>query len=224
MNVIQKKLFAMRDEEYKNFHSRLIPDTDPETIIGVRVPDIRKLAKKLYGTKEAETFLCNLPHRYYDENMLHALLIGMIPDYEECVGKINEFLSHVDNWAVCDSLRPKVFSKHTKSLESQAYQWIDSGECFTVRYGIECLMLHFLGVDFKPEHAEKVASVNCGEYYVSMMVAWYFATALAMQWDEVIPFIEGRRLDAATHTRAIRKAIESFRISDSQKQYLKLLK
>ncbi|MBR2868615.1 MAG: DNA alkylation repair protein [Clostridia bacterium] len=224
MNTIQKKLFALRDEEYRNFHSRLIPDTDPETIIGVRVPEIRKLANELYGTKEAEIFLSDLPHRYYDENMLHAILIGMIPDYGKCIDKIGEFLPYTDNWAVCDSMRPKVFSKNTESLEFQAYQWIDSDKCFTVRYGIECLMLHFLTDNFSVEHAEKVASVSCGEYYVSMMVAWYFATALAMQWDTVIPFIENRRLDPATHARTIRKAVESFRISDSQKKYLKSLK
>lgn len=224
INSIRNRLFELQDLQYKAFHSQLMPNIDPERIIGIRIPLLRKLAKELSGTSEAEIFLRTLPHEYYEENNLHAFLIESIRSYDECIAELNEFLPFVDNWATCDSLRPKIFKKHLPELEKQSFLWIDSDKTYTIRFGIECLMVYFLGEEFKAVHAEKVASVNCSEYYVSMMVAWYFATALAKQYDSVIPYIENRILDPETHRRTIQKAIESYRLTDNQKQYLKSLK
>ena len=217
---IRKRLFELQDLQYKAFHSKLMPDINPDLIIGVRVPDLRRLAKKLKGTPEAATFLKTLPHEYYEENNLHAFLIEGINDFGECIKAVDEFLPYIDNWATCDSLRPKIFRKHLNELEKQAYEWIDSGKEFTVRYGIECLMVHFLGDNFSIGHALKVASVDCSEYYVSMMVAWYFATALAKQPEAILPIIERGLPDPETQKRTIHKANESFRISNELKQYL----
>lgn len=220
IETIRKRLFELQDLQYKAFHSKLMPDIDPDLIIGIRIPDLRRLAKELSGTPEATAFLKNLPHKYYEENNLHAFLIEGIKDFDECLKAVDGFLPFVDNWATCDSLRPKVFKKHLKELEKQAFEWIDSGKAFTVRYGIECLMVHFLGDNFRIDHALKIASVDCSEYYVSMMVAWYFATALAKHHDAILPIIESGLPDPETRKRTIRKAIESRRISNSTKQYL----
>lgn len=220
IEAIRKKLFELQDLQYKAFHSKLMPDIDPDLIIGIRVPDLRRLAKELTGTPEAAEFLGSLPHEYYEENNLHAFLIEGIKDFDECIKALDEFLPFVDNWATCDSLRPKVFKKHLDALEKQAFEWIGSGKVFTVRYGIECFMVHFLGDKFSPEHAEKIASVDCSEYYVSMMVAWYFATALAKQPEAILPLIEKGLPDPETQKRTIRKAVESRRIYKDLKQYL----
>ncbi len=217
---IRKKLFALQDLQYKAFHSKLMPDIDPDLIIGIRIPDLRRLAKELKDSPEATEFLQSLPHKYYEENNLHAFLIEGISDYDECVKAVDDFLPFVDNWATCDSLRPKVFKKHLKELGFQAFEWIDSGKTFTVRYGIECLMVHFLDGNFSIGHALKIASVDCSEYYVSMMVAWYFATALAKQYDAIMPIIKSGLPDPETQKRTIRKAIESRRISGETKKYL----
>lgn len=223
IEMIRERLFELQDLQYKAFHSRLMPDISPDLIIGIRIPNLRRLAKELKGTPEAETFLKALPHKYYEENNLHAFLIESINDYGECVKAVDEFLPYIDNWATCDSLRPKIFRKHPKELEKQAFEWIDSGKEFTVRYGIECLMLHFLGDNFSIDHAHRIVSVDCSEYYVSMMVAWYFATALAKQPDAILPIIEHGLPDPETQKRTVRKAIESFRISEDTKQYLTVL-
>lgn len=220
IEAIRKKLFELQDLQYKAFHSRLMPDIDPDLIIGIRIPDLRRLAKELKGTPEAAAFLKSLPHEYYEENNLHAFLIEGIKDFDGCIKALDEFLPFVDNWATCDSLRPKVFKKHLEALEKQAFEWIASGKVFTVRYGIECLMVHFLGDNFSLEHAKKISSVDCSEYYVSMMVAWYFATALAKQPDAILPIIENGLPHPETQKRTVRKVIESRRISDDMKQYL----
>ncbi len=217
---IRKRLFELQDLNYKSFHSKLMPNINPDVIIGVRVPDLRRLAKELKGSAEAEAFLHNLPHKYYEENNLHAFLIEGITDFDECIKAVDTFLPFVDNWATCDSLRPKIFRKDLESLEKQAFEWIDSGKEFTVRYGIECLMVHFLGDNFHISQALKIASVDCSEYYVSTMVAWYFATALATHQDKILPIIESGLPDPETQKRTIRKAIESFRINETAKQYL----
>jgi 3-methyladenine DNA glycosylase AlkD len=220
MTDIQKRLFELQDLKYRDFHSRLMPTVNKELVIGVRTPELRKLAKEISKTEYAAKFLKILPHKYYEENNLHAFLIEGINDYGKCIKAVEEFLPYIDNWATCDSLRPKIFKKHTTELEKQAFEWIDSGREFTVRYGIECLMMHFLGDNFSIDHAHKIASVDCSEYYVSMMVAWYFATALAMQTDAILPIIERGLPDGETQKRTIRKATESFRISKELKQRL----
>lgn len=224
IEIIRKKLFELQDLKYKEFQSRLVPNINPDKIIGIRTPALRFLAKIFSDTEEAAVFLSSLPHEYYEENNLHAFLIERINDYDECISEINSLLPFVDNWATCDSMRPKIFKKHLPELEKQAYQWIDSGETYTVRYGIECLMTYFLDSGFRIEHAEKIAATDCGEYYVSMMVAWYFATALAKQYDAVFPFLEQRKLDPETHRRTVQKAVDSFRITDEQKLILKSLR
>lgn len=223
VETIREKLFSLQDTDYKDFHSRLMPDIDPNLIIGIRIPELRKLAKELNGSIEAEIFLASLPHKYYEENNLHAFLIENITDYALCIKAVNSFLPYVDNWATCDSLRPKIFKKHLPELEKQAFEWIDSADVFTARFGIECLMLYFLDEKFTVKHANKIAKVDCSEYYVSTMVAWYFATALAKQAEAILPFFENKTLDTVTHKRAIRKSLESYRISNEMKNQLKNL-
>lgn len=222
--TIRKKLFELQDLQYKAFHSRLMPNVDPELVIGVRIPELRRLAKEISGTPEAENFLQSLPHKYYEENNLHAFLIENIRDFNDCIKAVNSFLPYIDNWATCDSLRPKVFKKNLTLLEKQAFDWIDSDDTFTVRFGIECLMVYFLDGKFNHAHAEKIAAVNCNEYYVSMMVAWYFATALAKHYDDVLPYIEKHIPDPETHKRTIQKAIDSYRIDSAKKSYLRSLR
>lgn len=222
--MIIKELFKLQDNAYKEFHSKLMPTVDKERVIGIRIPAVRSLAKKLYGTPQAEEFISTLPHYYYEENNLHAFLIAQIDDYELCVEAVNRFLPYVDNWATCDSLRPKTFKKNKPKLEKQIYEWLKSDDLYTVRFGTEMLMVHFLDDDFKPIHPETVSSVTTDEYYLEMMIAWYFATALAKQYDAVIPYVEQRKLSPSIHAKTIRKAIESYRISNDKKEYLKTMK
>lgn len=223
-NYIQKRLFEMQDLHYRDFHSALMPTVDKNTIIGVRVPDLRKLAKELKNTAFAEEFLGNLPHEYYEENNLHAFLIEQITDYGDCIEKINRFLPFVDNWATCDMMRPKIFKKHLNELLEEIKIWLASGKTYTVRFGIECLMCYYLDEHFSPEYPRMVAAIRSDDYYVRMMQAWYFATALAKRYDVIVPYIENRILDADVHNKTIRKAVESYRITDEQKAYLKTLK
>jgi Predicted DNA alkylation repair enzyme len=221
---IQAKLFALQDPAYKGFQAKLIPTVDPDTVIGVRTPALRMLAKELFGTLEADAFLQVLPHRYYDENNLHGFLVERIGDYNTAVEAIDVFLPYVDNWATCDLMSPKVFKKHRSELILNIPRWMASTQTYTVRFGIEMLMAHFLEGDFLPEYPAWVAELRSEEYYVNMMIAWYFATALCKQWDAVIPFFRENRLDKWTHNKAIQKAVESYRITDEQKQYLRTLR
>lgn len=221
---IQKRLFELQDTAYGDFHSRLMPTVDREKIIGVRTPALRKLARELKGSREAEEFLGILPHTYYDENNLHGFLIEFIKDYDECVTAVDRFLPYVDNWATCDLMSPKVFKKHLPELLGHIRSWIASGETYTIRYGIGMLMSHYLDDAFEAEYPVLVAEVYSEEYYVNMMIAWYFATALAKQWDAVIPYLEDKKLAAWVHNKTIQKACESRRIKDSEKIYLKTLK
>lgn len=218
---IKQRLFELQDVKFREFHSRLIPNSDPATVIGVRTPELRRLAKEI---SEDEGFLRVLPHEYYEENQLHALIITGMKDFGGCIARLDEFLPYADNWATTDIMTVKLFKKHTAELLPHIRRWLDSGRTYTVRYAVGCLMNFCLDGEFRPEYPEMVAGVDCGEYYVSMMVAWYFATALAKQYDAVIPYIEGRRLDTATHRRTIQKAVESFRITDEQKAYLRTLR
>lgn len=222
--AIQNRLLTMQDLKYKEFHCKLIPTVNPDTVIGVRTPDVRKLAKELYGSDEAFAFLNSLPHQYYDENNLHGFLLEKIKDYDECITKLNEFLPHINNWATCDFIAPKVFKKHLPELFSQIKIWLGSDYVYTVRFGIGMLMKFFLDEAFSLEYPEMVTKIRSEEYYINMMIAWYFATALAKQYDAILPYIEERRLDTWTHNKTIQKAVESFRISPEQKAYLKTLK
>lgn len=220
----QKRLFELRDVEYASFQAKLTPTVPFELFIGVRVPKVRLLARELLKNPGYETFLEELPHKYYDENMLHGLLISGISDFDKCVSLVDRFLPYVDNWAVCDIMSPKVFAKHKSELLVKIREWASSDDVYTCRFGLEMLMSHFLDKDFKPAYLKIVAAVKGDDYYVKMMVAWFFATALAKQWDASIPYIENRKLAAWTHNKTIQKAIESFRITDEQKKYLRTLK
>ena len=221
--TITELLFEHRDAEYAAFQSKLTPSVDKDLFIGVRVPEVRKLAKQLKNDSIASEFIHNLPHKYYDENMLHGLLISEIKDYETAVEETDRFLPYVDNWAVCDIMSPKVFKKHKTELLEKIREWTKSGEAYTIRFGIEMLMSHYLDEDFKPEYLEIPAAVHSEEYYVNMMIAWFFATALAKQWDSAIPYLEQRRLDEWVHKKTVQKARESYRITDEQKSYLKAI-
>lgn len=221
---IQKKLFELQDIGYAEFQSKLTPTVPRETFIGVRVPELRKLAKSYIKDKESQQFLKELPHRFYDENMLHGLLLSEIKDYDSCISELDIFLPYVDNWAVCDIMSPKVFRKHKEELLKKIKIWAASDQVYTCRFGLEMLMTHFLDVDYKPEYLEIAAGVHSEEYYVNMMIAWFFATALAKQWDTTIPYIIENRLSEWVHNKTIQKARESYRITDEQKKFLKGLK
>ena len=221
---IRQSLFELQDIKYRDFQAKLIPGKDTETMIGVRTPELRKLAKQMLKREEIGEFLRDLPHRYFDEDQLHAFIVSGIKEYGKCMEELMRFLPFVDNWATCDQMSPGVFKKHKPELLTQIREWLGSEHTYTVRFGIGMLMQHFLDEDFDPAYPELVAGVHSEEYYVNMMIAWYFATALAKQYDAVLPFIEGRRLDPWTHNKTIQKAVESYRISDEQKEYLRSLK
>jgi len=221
---LQKQLYALADPAYAAFEAKLAPTVAPEACMGVRVPVLRDFAKGFAKTEAMKEFIHALPHQYYDENLLHAILLEKWKDYDECLILVNEFLPYVDNWAACDTLRPKVFAKHKKELMPHIRKWIKSKETYTCRFGLDMLMTHYLDDDFLPEYLDYAAAVKSDEYYVNMMVAWYFATALAKQWDATIAYIEKRRLSVWTHNKAIQKAIESYRITNEQKEYLRDLK
>ena len=224
MTDIQKRLFALRDEGYAAFQQKLIPTADADTIIGVRTPALRQLAKALRGTPEAEDFLSALPHRYFDENQLHAFLISLERDFDRALCAVDAFLPHVDNWATCDQLSPRVFRRHRPELLERVRAWLGSDAPYTVRFGLGMLMEHYLDEAFQTEYPELVAGLRAEDYYVKMMIAWYFATALAKQYAAALPFLEQGRLDVWTHNKAIQKAVESRRIPPERKEYLKTLK
>ena len=221
---IRDELFKMQDIGYRDFNSKLIPTVKKEDMIGVRTPELRKYAKKLLKEEGVEDFLHSLPHKYFDENQLHAFIISEIKDFKLCIDELINFLPYLDNWATCDQLSPKIFKKYRNDLLPHIYEWLKSDKTYTVRFGIGMLMEHFLDEDFKSEYPEMVAAVRSEEYYINMMTAWYFATALAKQYESILPFIEGNKLDTWTHNKTIQKAIESNRINAEQKNYLKGLK
>lgn len=224
MTYIQKRLFELQDKEYAKFQSKLIPTIDKKTIIGVRTPMIRQLAKEIRDTKEAAEFLACLPHKYYDENVLHSVLLCDIKDIDKCIKAVDSFLPYINNWAVCDILSPKVFKKHTDLILDKIKIWTKSKNIYTCRFGIKMLMSLFLDDKFKSEYLEIPAQIKSEEYYINMMRAWFFATALAKQWDETIKYFRSPVLDKWVHNKSIQKAIESYRITPEQKQYLKTLR
>jgi len=224
MTEIQEKLISLSEPGYRDFMAPLLPNLPRERILGVRTPALRSFAKELYRAGEYEPFLRQLPHAYYEENNLHAFLLAEMRDFDRCLAELERFLPYIDNWATCDCLRPKVFAKNKAQLLARIPAWLTSGETYTVRYGIGMLMCHFLDGDFRPEYLSWVADVRSGEYYINMMIAWYFATALAKQYEAALPYLENRRLDRWTHNKTIQKAVESYRITGEQKAYLKSLK
>ncbi len=223
-DMILNRLFAMADAEYKAFHSRLMPTIDPDRIIGVRTPALRRLAKELKGSAEAEAFLSVLPHTYYEENNLHAFLIEAEKSYEACIERLDVFLPFIDNWATCDMLSPKVVKNYPERFLVKIREWMDAEHVYTKRFGIGMLMRYYLEDWFLPEYLGWVAAIRSDAYYINMMVAWFFATALAKQYDETIIYLQQKRLPEWTHNKAIQKAIESNRISGEQKDYLRTLK
>lgn len=222
MNII-KQLQSLQDLKYRDFQAKLIPNIDKSTIIGVRMPDLRKLAKKI-DENEAKIFMQDLPHTYYEENMLHSILISNMKDYDKCIKYLEEFLPFVDNWAVSDCISPNVFKKNTDQLIAHIKLWSQSTHTYTVRVAICLLMKYFLDEEFNVKYLQIATRIKSEEYYVNMMIAWFFATALAKQWDDVIFVLEDNLLESWTHNKTIQKARESFRITPEQKQYLKSLK
>ena len=223
---IREELFNLRDIKYKEFQSKLIPTIAKDKIIGVRVPEVRRIAKKYANTSKSKKFLENLPHKYYDENMLHGLLLSEIKDYDLCLKEVNRFLPYVDNWAVCDIMSPKVFKnkKHKEDLINEIIKWSKSSNTYECRFGIRMLMAYYLDENFKNDYLDIVVNIHSDEYYVNMMIAWFFATALAKEWDDAILYLEKSKLDKWVHNKTIQKARESYRITKEQKEYLKSLK
>ena len=222
MNILDE-LFNLKDEKYKELQAKIIPNISSNSIIGVRTPLLRDLSKKLVKDHYS-LFLNDLPHKYFDENQLHAFTISLLKDYDECIMYVNKFLPYVDNWATCDQMSPKVFKKNTNKLLEQIKVWIKSKKTYTIRFGIGMLMEYFLDENFNKTYLELVYKIGSNEYYVNMMIAWFFATALAKQYEETIKYIENKKLDIWVHNKTIQKAIESYRIRESQKEYLKTLK
>ena len=223
---IKNALFAMQDIQYRDFHSKLMPTINKELVIGVRTPQLRKYSKELYKNQreDALVFMQTLPHTYYEENNIHAFLIEQIKDYEECIRALDVFLPYIDNWATCDMMAPKSFKSHLPQLLTAIKRWIASEHTYMIRFAIDMLMKFYLDEAFKTEYPDMVASVQSEEYYIKMVIAWYFATALAKQYDVILPYIEENRLDVWTHNKTIQKAVESYRITPEQKVYLKTLK
>ena len=221
---IEQQLKSLADEKYRKMQVTIIPTVVPESIIGVRTPELRKMAKELAKRSDVSDFLSDLPHRYFEENQLHAFILSEMKDFDSCIRYVDAFLPYVDNWATCDQMSPKIFKKHKEELLSWVSTWISSKETYTVRFAIGMLMEHFLDDDFSPAYPKMVSKVRSEEYYVNMMIAWYFATALAKQYDSILPYIEKKKLSDWTHNKAIQKSVESYRITDEQKAYLKTLK
>ena len=224
LTFIQEALFKQQDIRYRDLQTKLIPTVSPDVLIGVRTPALRSYAKQLIREGSADRFLEELPHRFFDENQLHAFILSEERDFARCLDGVNRFLPFIDNWATCDQLSPKCFRKHRPELVPPIRGWIASGETYTIRFGIGMLMAHFLDEDFDPAYPELVASVRSEEYYVNMMIAWYFATALAKQYETVLPWLESRRMDRRTHNKTIQKAIESDRLPEDRKEYLRGLR
>ena len=221
---LRTALFSAPDLKYRDFQAKLIPNLERDSMIGVRTPELRKMAKQFAKRPDVGDFLKDLPHRYFDENQIHAFILSEIKDYDRCVEQVNLFLPYVDNWATCDQMSPKVFKKHRPELLTQIRQWIRSRHTYTVRFGIGMLLQHYLDEDFDPDYPALVGGIHSEEYYINMMIAWYFATALAKQYEAVIPWLEEKRLDPWVHNKTIQKAIESYRIDAERKAYLRTLK
>ena len=223
MNITDK-LFKLQDIKYRDFQAKLIPNIDINKVIGVRTPDLKKYAKELVKDNNYSSFLNDLPHKYFDENQLHAFIISEIKDFDKCIEYINSFLPYVDNWATCDQMSPKIFKKYPNKLISNIKKWIKSKKTYTIRFGIGMLMQYFLDDNFKKEYLELISNIQSSEYYVNMMISWFFATALAKKYEDTIFYLENNKLDTWVHNKTIQKAIESYRITNEQKDYLRSLK
>lgn len=223
MDVVDK-LNKVKSEEYKEFQSKLVPNISKDTILGVKTPEMRDIAKEVFVSKDRDDFLSDLPHKYYEENLIHFFAISMIKDFEECAKRVEEFLPYVDCWPVSDQATPKTFKKNHQRLLPLIKKWISSEHVYTARFGLRMLMNEFLDNDFKEEYLEVAANKRGEDYYLKMMVAWYFATALAKQYDATIKYFEDHKLDDWVHKKAIQKAVESYRVTDEHKEYLKTLK
>ncbi len=221
---IVEELFRLRDEKYAAMQVKIIPTVEPDRIIGVRTPELRVFAKELSKDPDISDFLKALPHRYFDEDQLHAFVISLEKDFDRCIEETEAFLPFIDNWATCDQLSPKAFKKDPEKLLPCICKWIASDRTYTVRFAIGMLMQYFLDEGFSTEYADMVAEIRSEEYYINMMIAWYFATALAKQYGKILPYLEEKRLDDWTHNKAIQKSVESYRITPEQKTYLKTLK
>ena len=224
VNTVRQRLLALQDTGYQAFQAKLMPTVDPATVIGVRMPLLRQLARELAATPDAAAFMADLPHRYYEENTLHGLLISRMNDYAAAVDALERFLPYVDNWATCDCISPRAFGKRPPQLPAQLHAWMRAAHPYTVRFAIGMLMQLYLDDAFHPEYLDWVAEVHSEEYYVNMMVAWYFATALAKQPAATLPFLQQNRLPAWVHNKTIQKAVESYRIPPEQKELLKTLR
>ena len=222
--TLYDRLIIVKDDAYREFQAKLVPNIPPETILGVRTPDMRKIAKEVFASPERDAFLCDLPHKYYEENLIHFFVISMIKDFDECVGAVEAFLPYVDCWPVSDQATPKAFRKNHEKLLPYIRKWIASEHVYTARFGMRMLMNEFLGSDFRPEYPELVANKKGDDYYLKMMAAWYFATALAKNYDETVSYFEEHRLDEWVHRKAIQKAVESYRVTEEHKEYLKSLR
>lgn len=221
---IVAELYRLQDKKYASFQAKLIPTVETDRIIGVRTPELRTFARKLAKDKDIVSFLTSLPHQYFDEDQLHAFVISLEKDFDKCIAKTETFLPFIDNWATCDQFSPKAFKKEPEKILPYIHTWIKSDKVYTVRFAIGMLMQHFLDERFEPKYADMVAAIRSEEYYINMMIAWYFATALAKQYVSILPYLEGKKLDDWTHNKAIQKSMESNRISAEQKSYLKSLK
>lgn len=221
---IPAELLRLQDKEYAAFQLKIIPTVSADRIMGIRTPELRAIAKQLYKNGDADAFLRELPHRYFEEDQLHAFVISLEKDLDKCIAETEAFLPYIDNWATCDQLSPKAFKKQPKRLLEYIPAWLESDKVYTVRFAIGMLMQHFLDEGFDPKYPEWVAAVRSEEYYINMMIAWYFATALAKQYEQVLPYLEERRLSDWVHNKTIQKCVESYRITAEQKAYLKTLK
>ena len=221
---ITAELFRLRDEDYARMQAKIIPTVSIDRIIGVRTPALRSLAKNLYRDQHVDAFLSCLPHRYFDEDQLHAFVISLEKDFDKCISEVDIFLPFIDNWATCDQLSPKAFKKDPERLLPYIQAWIQSDQPYTVRFAVGMLMQYFLDERFNTKYADMAAELRSEEYYVNMMIAWYFATALAKQYEQILPYLEEKRLDVWVHNKAIQKSVESYRITEEQKAYLKTLK
>ena len=224
MDAIQERLFALQDLKYREFHSKLMPTVNKDRIIGVRTPDLRKFAKEINKSDLKVDFLNSLPHKYYEEDNLHAFLIEQIKDFDECIFILDSFLLYIDNWATCDMMTPKILGKYPDKLYLNIQEWIKSSHTYTVRFGVVTLMKFFMNEHLDKKHLNLLLTIESNEYYINMAIAWYIATALASNWDMVIPYIEEQKFDKWVHNKSIQKAIESYRITLEQKAYLKTLK
>ena len=222
--TLYERLIREQDEGYRAFQTKLVPNIPPETILGVRTPQLRTIAKEVFQSREREAFLQDLPHRYYEENLIHFFVLSMVRDFESCVREVEAFLPYVDCWPVSDQATPKAFRKNHEKLLPYVKKWIASEQVYTARFGIRMLMNEYLGEDFREEYPELVASKRGEDYYLKMMVAWYFATALAKRYEETLPYLEEHKLEDWVHKKAIQKALESYRVTDAHKEYLKSLR